>query len=171
MLTPSVASSAIAAAYVLAAGLNADGTPSGNPPAGDYPASFAAAYDAYVQEGVVPGAENTGGNINILDAVLRSGGNISVNTLAQAFADYWATVAVTPGDPAHGGTTVVSVTNNASSMISVFAQAIQSSLTSVESKPYFHQFISNLQGAAQQIVWTVTELVAGSSQSFPETIQ
>ena len=174
MLEPSVASTAIAAAYLLAAGLNQDGTPSGSPPAGDYPASFAAGYDDYAKQGVVPGAANTGGDIGILDAVLRSDGNITVTSFAQAFVDYWSTVAVEPGNPVHGGTEVVSVTNNAVSLVSLFEQAIHSSLTTQESKPYFYQFISNLQAAVTQIVWTVTEIMPGAppyEQDFPEAIQ
>ena len=124
----------------------------------DYPAAFADAYDAYAAAGVVLGAANTGGTKSIIEDELRNPG-ISVATLAQAFADYWATVAVSPGTPAHGGTSVVSVVNNSASLVSAFAAAITASLRATESTPYFEEFISNIEDVVLTIQWTVTETI------------
>ena len=169
-LNPLVASSAISTSYLRYAGLNGNGRPNGNPSTGNYPSSFAAGYKEYAEQGIVLGADNSGGNESIIRAAL--GKNTTVTELATAFANYWATVAVLPGDPAHGGTSVISVVNDATTRVSAFEAAIVASITSTESKPYFFNFVNNIETmAVSTIIWTVTELMSsGSSSSFPETI-
>lgn len=175
-LTPTTASYAITDAYLLAAGLDSSGKPSGNPASGDYPSAFAAGYDNYAKEGIVLGAENNGGTKMIIETFLRgvSSRSQTITDFAQALAEYWATVAITPGLPAHGGIEVVSISNDALSHVADFETAIRASITQTESKPYFHQFVSNIETmAVRKIIWTVVELMPGSPPSptsFPEGI-
>ena len=162
-LNPSVAALGIEDGYKPFAAIGDDGKTTGNPSAGDYPNLFATAYDNYAAQGVVPGAENSGRTPIIIENFLRSGlaGSSSpVTDFATALAEYWAAVAVVPGSPAHGGTEVVSVTNDAMSHVSDFEAAITSSLTTSESKPWFENFVQNVETiAVSTIVWTVTELL------------
>jgi len=173
-LVPANAAAAIRAAYQDVASIGAEGLPTGTPAIGDFPADFAAAYNAYASAGVVPGAANSGGDVSILEAVLSSGGNITPGIFAQAFADFWATVAIDPGTPAHGGTAVVSVVNNAAALAGTFQSAITASMTSTEQTPWYQHFIANVESmAVSAIVWTITELVGSppSPANFPEGIQ
>lgn len=161
-LNPASAAAAISAAYQDASGIDASGNPTGAMPAGNYPADFASAYNDYAMAGVVPGAENTGGDASILEAALTSATSspATITTLATAFANYWATVAIDPGTPAHGGVSVVSVSNNAATLAALFEAAINASITDEDSSPWFETFISNVQDmAVANIVWTVTELI------------
>lgn len=161
-LTPSTASYAITDAYLLATGLDSAGKPNGNLPTGDYPAAFATGYNDYAKEGTVLGAENSGGNKSIIENFMRgvSSRSQTITDFAQALANYWATVAVATGLPMHGGTEVISVSNDAASHLADFEAAIRASITQTESKPYFHQFVSNIETmAVRKIIWTVTELM------------
>lgn len=178
-LDPTTAASGITSAYLDAASLNADGTPNLDedgqpvPPAGNFPADWASAYDTYAAAGEVPGADNIGRSPSILQQFLAGlSGATSASAFASALADYWATVAVQPGDPAHGGVLVTDVTNDAASQASAFEAAITASLTSEESKPYFLAFVSNVQEmGAKAVTWQVTEQFSdGSTQTFDETI-
>ena len=161
------------------AALNPDGTPKpkGVPRTGNYAAGFATALQTYGASGVVPGALNNGGDPSAIQQLLTSKAAsktpIDVTELALAFAEYWHTVAVEPGEPAHGGTSVVSVTNNALGQVSAFEQAIMTSMTTVEMKPYYLHFIQNLQDIAiSSIMWTVIEAFpTGGPQAFEESIQ
>lgn len=163
-LVPASAASAITTAYLAIANLDTDGSALDTPLVpSDFVQAFADGYDTYAKAGVVPGAANAGGTKSLLTAVLSAQAVPAtatfVTTLAQALADYWATVAVTPGDPAHGGTSVATVTNNASTLVSAFAAAITASITTSESSPYFETFVVNIEEVVKTIVWTVTELV------------
>lgn len=176
MLNASQCAENITNAYLPAAGLTANGEPSTEPPTGDYPAAFAAAYNNYAKKGIVLGATNNGGDATIIEMFMRgvSSRSQTITDFAQALAEYWATVAITPGLPAHGGIEVVSVSNNALSHYADFEAAIRASITQTESKPYFHQFVSNIETmAVRKIIWTVTELMPGSPPtpvSYPEPI-
>src|SRR5690606_8981802 len=90
-------------------------------------------------------------------------------------ASYWATVAVTPGAPAHGGTAVVSVVNDAMAHVADFAAAISASITSSEQKPYFQYLIANIETmAVKKSIWPVTERmppVPPAPGPWPEVIQ
>lgn len=169
-LNPSVASTAITSSYTLLVGLE---DKYGDV---DYPMDFAVAYDTYARQGEVLGAINEGGNPAILANFLRSipgDSPATVRAFAQAFANYWSEVCITPGSPAHGGTSVIEVTNNALDLVAAFEAAIRTSLTTQEMKPYFYHFINNLEAiAVSQIVWTITEAMppSGSPASFPEGI-
>lgn len=177
MLTPATASDPIAAAYLLAAGLDANGKPSGNPPAGDLAAAWAQNYNNYATQGIVPGALNTDGATSSIEQFFSEVNSSSAmaRKLAQALADFWATVAIDPGEPAHGGTSVISVTNDAAAQVGAFEAAIMASITTEERKPYFQHLIANIQSTAVAgITWTVTELMPGPPpypQAFTETIQ
>lgn len=137
--------------------------PDPEPPAFDFPSAWATAYDNYGKAGVVLGAINEGGNKGALDSFLRGGVNnddATITAFAVALASYWADVALIPGDPAHGGISVVSVANDAGSQVSAFESAIRSSMTSSRSEPFFKVLIENIQNiGVSAITWTVTEVV------------
>lgn len=136
-----------------------------------YPQTVAALYDDYSAEGEVAGAFNEGGSEGILTDAL--GKNTTPAELAQAFADYWATVAIIPGEPAHGGTTVLSVTNDALNQVGQFEQAIIESITDEPREPLFLHFVENLENIGiGAITWFVTEQFAdGSTQTFEVNIE
>lgn len=174
-LVPANAAAGISLALQDQAGIDATGSPTGALPMGDFPESWATAYDDYAAAGVVPGAENTGGDKSIIENALRSAesSTATVTVLATALANYWATVAIETGTPAHGGTAVASVVNNAAALVTLFEDAINASITSSESVPWFETFITNVQTmAVASIVWTVTELLppAATPTPFPEAI-
>lgn len=162
-LNPSFAATGITEGYKLFSAIGDDGITTGQPSAGDYPSLFATAYDNYAAQGIVLGADNSGRSPIIIEDFLRSGlagSSQPVTDFATILAEYWATVAVMPGDPAHGGTAVVSVTNDAMAHITDFEAAILDSLTTVESKPWFENFVQNVQDiGVSSVTWTVTELL------------
>lgn len=171
-LIPAVAAAQIWEYYRDAASIDSDGNPVQQPPTGDFPSNWAAAYDNYASAGVVPGAINQGGDKSILENFLR--GLVSrdnVNEFATALASYWATVAIIPGAPAHGGTSVASVTNDAASKVSFFEAAILASITANRTEPFFQHLILNIQSiAVSQIIWYVTENTLDGPITFPESI-
>lgn len=170
-LVPANAAAPIASAYRQKANLTQDGQPLDTAPVStDYPAAFADSYDTYAAAGEVPGSTNTGGTKAAIANCLADQATLGVDTLAQALADYWATVALTPGTPAHGGSSVESVTNDAATRVAAFKDAITTSITAAESTPWFEQFIANVEAAAKQIQWTVTEMVNGTPTPFIEHI-
>ena len=174
-LNPSSAASAISSGYNGFVAIGADGKPTGEPQEGDYPTIFSGGYHSYASEGTVPGAISGGGNSQIIESFMRSAtGNNSqtVTDFAQALAEYWAGVAVDPGDPAHGGTSVVAVQNDAMSRVSLFKNAILTSYTTSLSTPAFLEFIQNVQTiAVSAIIWTITEsMPEGGTQNFTEVI-
>lgn len=154
--------------------LKPDGTPKSADaePTGDFASGFAATYNDYVSNGVINATINTGGDTSILESASRSQSSITPADFALAMAQYWATVGLVPGDPFHGGTSVVSVTNNAMAHVSTFLNAIESSMTNEERTPYFLHYIENLESATKSITWLVTEMMSsGSPAVFEVTIE
>lgn len=118
----------------------------------DYPAAFAAAYHNYASAGVIAGAVSGGGNASIIENFMR-GVTSNTNTItefAQALADYWATVGLTPAPP-----NLASV-NNAASKVAAFEAALRASITDSDTQPYFKHFIDNIEAVAKTINWTIT---------------
>ena len=139
----------------------------------NYAPAFASAYETYASAGTVPGATNTGGTESILEAFVAAviSRVETIDEFAQALADYWATVAITPGSPAHGGTSVTSVVNDALSQVAAFRSAIVASITDVDTAPYFEQLIVNIENiGVSAVTWTVTELIGGVPTPFSENI-
>lgn len=127
------------------------------PPAGDFPADVADAYDSYAAQGTVIGAVNSGGDAGIIEAALRAAPT-DADSLGQAFADYWATVALTP---APGNTLVV---NDALAKAALFVSAVEQSITDSPSDPPFEQFIKNIEDTAvKSVIWTVTSSGGGTT--------
>lgn len=143
-----------------------------------YPDDFALGYGKYAMGGMVLGATSTMGDISIISDFLesaKSAGSADVSLFALALAEYWATVSITPGVPSHGGTAVVSVVNNAMAMVGAFQSAIMASMTDKISKPYYFNFVKNIEDmAVSNIIWIVTELIPTPGgpvpTPFPETI-
>lgn len=185
-LDPSAGASNILEAIASFAYMNDDGSAKldedGNPiiqskslTFSDFADSFATAYHDYASEGTVPGALSGDGDKSILsDALLSCNDNgsdkESINILASGIANYWATVCVTPGTPAHGGSAVTDVSNDSASRVSEYKSAIEGSYSSSESQPYFQNFVQNIENVVKTVVWTVTETVDGSPKTFTESI-
>jgi hypothetical protein len=168
-----IAADLMTVAICKACALNPDGTAIPNQLADNstFPSDFANAYNTYAKQGVVLGAENTGGNTSILSGVLTRTTHVAVDEFALAFAQFWSTVAVSPGPPGHGGSGVNAVENDALSKVGLFKQAIEMSLTTVESKPYYHRFLRNLENiAVKAILWKVTEVIPAGPTDFFEPI-
>lgn len=177
MLIPSKASEAILNSHSELLGLNPDGSvrPRDEYEFGgssDFAKAFADGYHDYASDGLVLGAISGGGDKSILEAAW--GKTTTVTELATALANYWATVAVVPGVPSHGGISVISVVNNSASLVSSFEAAIQASITQTKSEPFYFKFVDNIEKmAVSSIIWTVTELmptVPPSPAPFPESI-
>lgn len=123
----------------------------GTYPSGNFPAAFATAYKNYSQAGVLSAGGGVAGteDQSILEAVLSGGDDfITAEEFGQALADYWATCLLVPSAGS------ISVSNNASSKVSAFIAAINSSYTTSESTPYYKTFIDNIEAVVKTIVWT-----------------
>lgn len=146
---------------------------SGNivPPIGDFPLEYSLAYEKYSLTGQVLGAVHGVQQPQIIETFLRSF-TASVREFAVALANYWSTVLIVPGAPAHGGVSVVSVVNDAASKVSSFEAAITASLTTDYKYPVMVHFIENVESIAlPDVTWTVTERFSnGSTASFPEKV-
>lgn len=139
----------------------------------DFASEFGQHYNNYGKKGIVLGAVNNGGGFSqIISAMTNLNNNkANISLLGASFAQYWSTVALINGSPAHGGVSVASVTNNAMSKASAFKSAIESSYTQNRLEPPFQQFLSNIEQVVKSIQWTVVEIMPnGSSASFIETI-
>lgn len=139
----------------------------------DYAPLFATEYDTYAAGGVVPGAVNTGGTAALLEAFVAGvvSGPTVIDDFADALAQYWATVAIAPGSPAHGGSSVVSVTNDAASQTAAFKSAIEATITAADTPPYFQSLYANIESIGlAAVTWTVTELISGTPTAFQESI-
>lgn len=141
------------------------------PPVGDFPLEYSLAYEQYSLTGEVLGAVHGNQQPSIIETFMRSF-STSITEFATALANYWATVLIVPGSPAHGGVSVVSVVNDAASWVSAFEAAITASLTTEYKYPVMVHFIENVESIAlPNVTWTVTELMPnGSTQSFPEKV-
>lgn len=171
MLNASSLSSNLFSTLQQVANLDSDGIQVGTPPTPDntFATQFAILYDQYAAQGVVAGAINSGGDPSSLASTLSNLPNstVSRSQLANALAAYWSDIAVDNGVPAHGGVSVVNVTNNASSKVSDFLSAINSSVRDTESRPFFLEFINNIESVVKSINWTVTERMSnGSNVNF-----
>lgn len=139
-----------------------------SPSVGDYPSKFASAYETYSLSGEVLGANHGSQEPSILETFLRSH-NTSITQFAMSLADYWSTVLIVPGEPAHGGVQVVQVTNNATSQLSSFESAIRATLTTSLTLPVFSTLINNIEVIAlPSVTWTITELMDRGGTLVPE---
>lgn len=158
--------------YCGKAALNSDGTPiKGGTAQSGFNSDFASIYNNYASDAIIPGTDNQGGDASILEGALNPSGSTDVTGLALAFAQFWESVAVIPGTPSHGGTGVVSVTNNAMAHVSDFESAIQSSITTTKSTPYFETFILNIESVVKDIIWTVIETMPPNGTPAPHQAQ
>lgn len=72
------------------------------------------------------------------------------NDLAAMLSSYWSTVLTVPS----GG--AIAVVNNAATKVNDFKSAILTSITTVESTPYYENFITNIENVVKSVVWTIT---------------
>jgi hypothetical protein len=169
------AATPLLAALCKACAINPDGTPipNGKADISTYASDFGQAYNAYAKQGVVLGSTNEGGNPSHLTSVLQRTTHVTTSEFAQAFALFWSEIALVKGPPGHGGVETVDVKNDALANVGLFQQAIEASLTTVESKPYYHRFLRNLETmAVKKIKWTVKEKYSdGSETEFVEYIE
>lgn len=137
-----------------------DGVTATPPPMpNNFASRLATAYNDYASQGEVASATNEGASPSGIESALAAMDNSpnSVNALGQAFADYYAQVALIPAEPTHGGTTVISVTNDASTKASDFTAAILSTYTTANVSPPMSTFIQNIENAAKSITWFIEE--------------
>lgn len=141
------------------------------PPEGDFPKQYAEAYETYSLEGIVLGALPGLQQPDIIETFMRSF-STSITEFATALANYWFTVLIVPGIPAHGGVSVISVVNDANNWIPSFEAAILASITTDYKYPVMVHLIENIETIAlPNVTWTVTELMPnGSPASFPEKV-
>lgn len=140
------------------------------PSIGDYPSTFASTHETYSLSGEVLGAVHGNQQPDILETYLRTF-STSVTDFATALAEYWSTVLIVPGPPAHGGDVVTTVVNDAASKVASFEAAITTTFTTSLSTPVFINLINNIeQIALPDVTWTVTELFDGSPVTFPEKV-
>lgn len=157
--------------------LNQDGTPKLDaeglpvPSVGDYASAFASSYHAYSLTGQVLGAEHGTEQPAIIQSFMSAGVH-SITGFAQALANYWATVLLTPGIPSHGGLAVALVTNDAAAQASAFMSALSATITDTRVTPLFDTFLSNIESIAlPAITWYVTETFPmGVTAVFPEKV-
>lgn len=155
--------------------LDSNGYPIGPNEANTFPDQFAQAYHQYSLDGSIPGAQHGSENPSIIANAFRSssvGSRSMIDVLASAFSSYWAGVLVVPSAPAHGGNSVVSVTNNALALQSSFRDEIINSMRDTPSLPNYQNFISNIETVVKSIVWDVVELMPPNNNPsvFQETL-
>lgn len=135
-------------------------------------ALLADAYHAYAKEGTLPGCDMTGGGTkSILDGgFISDNTSATVTSIAAAICNYWATNN-TPGDPAHGGTSVVSVTIASAAAIPAMEAAITGYMTDQPGDGWLG-FYNVTEPVVNSIVCTIVELIQPGNVPTPfvETI-
>lgn len=133
---------------------------------------LAAAYDGYAKEGALPGGDLTaGGTLSLLESGFISDNTpATVTNVAAAICNYWASNN-TPGLPAHGGTSVVSVTIDGASAIPAMTAALQAIVTDQPADGWVG-FYNASQAVVLSIPCVVVELIQPGNvpTPFPETI-
>ena len=126
-------------------------------------------HDTYSKAATLPGADLTaGGTRGLIDAAwVTDNTSASVARLANGICDYWESNN-TPGAPAHGGTSVVSVTITADR--AAMTAAINGILTDQRAADGWLDLYAAV--SAQITAWpcSIVELINGSPVTFPETI-
>lgn len=135
---------------------------------------LAAAYHDYAKLAILPGADMTaGGTLSILESAFVSDNTSAVAAqIAQGICDYWSSFA-TPGTPAHGGTSVVSVVVNGGSVLAAMTAAVQGLIRDTATADGWLDFYNATESVVKTIPCTITEMMPGSPpypQAFPETI-
>lgn len=124
---------------------------------------LATVYLDHSKKATLPGADvSSGGDISILKSafeVLDS--SLQVDKLATGLCNYWATCG-TPGMPAHGGTSVVSVTIPGPAVMAAMKAAIQSLVTTSKVDRPFEKFFSTTDNVVKAIPCIVTEVIPGT---------
>jgi len=122
-------------------------------PTGNFATAFASAYKSYSQAGVLSAGGGVAGSED--DSILTNFFNsfpsdTTDDAFGAAMAQYWSTCLLTPS----GG--AVAVVNNGSSKAAAFTAAIAASYSTVDSQPYYLNFIQAIENVAKTIQWTVT---------------
>lgn len=168
-LNPSAFASSITSAHRSASNLDADLKPIGTPTLpNNFSSDFGDAMSLLIAGGTVAGAINTGADPSAIQSAIDSISNTEADAdnIGGAFANMMSTVAITPGTPAHGGTAVVSVENDASSKGSEISNIIKSKITDKEQSPPYENLADAMIEAIGTITWKVTEVYSnGSTQT------
>lgn len=143
-------------------------------PPDDMAQRLAAIYADYSREATLPGADlSGGGNVVLLETAFRvTDPSAQVSNLAAGLCAYWATCAA-PGIPAHGGTSVQSVTIPAAGREADMAAAILALVTDQERPGAFVEFYRATEAVVRSIPCVVVEIIPGSPPGpvpFPESI-
>jgi len=168
-LNPNVFAAEITEAYKLAANLDSNLEPTGHPTLpNNFASAFSSAMNSLLSGGVVQGTLNTGANTSELENILNnlSNSESDVDAIGNAFASLMSNVCTTNGTPAHGGVSVVNVTNDASSKGTNIANIIKSEITDQRKSPPYQNLANAFISAIGIITWQVTERYSnGSTQT------
>jgi hypothetical protein len=137
-----------------------------------YTASIASAWASGFLQWSTAGVLSGGGGVagsedeSIVESFIGSlTGNTTVNAFATMLASYWSTCLLVPNG------TAVSVSNNAMSQVAAFEAAVNASITTSDTTPYFQHLFTNIQNIAlPSVIWTVNRVVAGSPVVTMETV-
>ena len=132
---------------------------------------LADAYDTYAKEGTLPGADlTTGGTKSLLEAgFISDNTSATIDRIAEGICDYWISNN-TPGTPAHGGTSVVSVTIDANSKLADMKAAIAALVTDEPVSGFMDVFYQATQDVVKTIPCTIVEMISRTPTPFEETI-
>ena len=123
-------------------------------------------YYSESKNGIILGANVATGGVESLldDAFLGDNTPTVVNNMAQSVNDYWHSIP--PGTPTHGGSVVISVTTNLTSV------NIESAIIEIMNNPPTNDGIGNLLNAindtVQAATFFITENVSGTPTVFEE---
>ena len=129
---------------------------------------FATAYDSYAKGGTLLGADLTqGGTLSLLQAgFVTDNTSATIDRFAQAICDYWVSNNAT-GTPAHGGTSVQSVTIVPD--VPAMRSAIQSLVTDQERVDPYRFFMATQEAVVNTFVCTIVELLPPNHTPTPLT--
>jgi len=117
-------------------------------PAGSFATAFASAYKSYSQAGVLSAGGGVAGTEDegiLVDFFNSFPSDTTDDAFGAVMAQYWSTCLLTPS----GG--AVAVVNNGSSKAAAFTAAIAASYSTVDSQPYYLNFIQAIENVAKTI--------------------
>jgi len=140
----------------------------------DIAKDFALAYHDYAKSATLPGADCTaGGTLSLLESAFISDNTpATITKIAQGLCNYWSSF-ITPGAPAHGGTSVVSVVVNGSAVLAPMIAAAQALVTDQSKPDGWLDFYNATQNVVKTIPCVITEIIPGTPPvptPFPEFI-
>ncbi len=143
-------------------------------PQSDMAKQFATAYHNYAKAATLPGADCTaGGILSILESAFISDNTAAtIDRIALGLCNYWSSF-ITPGAPAHGGISVVSVVVNGAVVFAAMKAAVTALVTNQLKPDGWIDFYNATEAVVRTIPCVITEIIPGTPPvptPFPETI-